>query len=288
MACPHAPIVAAIHNSRLLLRSSIDGTVLRSIQLEVAFAARCRKIKWLKSLQSGRDGPMDGEKSGPSRILLADDDTVHIFDLSDSKWHATVTGGSGSTGKIANVEFGFTKDEVLVFSDFGVKVTIWSLLTNRGVEVRDPKNPARGHSFRPVSGHLAILVRESMRDVVMVLSPVTRRLESTFPLATIDAQGLQWSPDGNWLVTSEAASAGFQVLVYTADGYLFQNYVGGQGPDTPGLGVRTVEWDSSGKFLAVQNYDNQIHLLATPSVSLAYPSSITVLKFTSSTASLYC
>ncbi|MCJ1315006.1 hypothetical protein MMC15_000320 [Xylographa vitiligo] len=264
-ACPQAPIIAAIHNSRLLLRSSIDGSVLRSIQLGVAFAAQCRRIKWFKSLQRERNEHIGEDQSTPSRILLADDETVHIFDLSDPKWQATVSYGSGSTGKIANVEFGFTKDEVIVFSDFGLKVTIWSLLTNRGVEVRDPKNSSCGHSFRPSSGHLAILVRETMRDVVMVLSPVTRRVENTFSLTTVDAQGLEWSPDGNWLVAWEAASAGCHVLVYTADGYLFKNYFAGQSPDTPGLGVRTVEWSFSGKFLAVTNCDNQVHLLAARS-----------------------
>ncbi|MCJ1434369.1 hypothetical protein MMC27_003737 [Xylographa pallens] len=281
-ACPNAPIIAALYNSRLLLRSSIDGIVLRSIQLEVAFATRCRKIRWFKSLKRARNGSISGEQSIPSRILLADDDTVHIFDLSDPKWQATVAGGSGGTGKIANAEFGFTKDEVIVFSDFGLKVTIWSLLTNRGVEIRDPKNRSRGHSFRPSSGHLAILVRETMSDVVMVLSPVTRRLENTFSLATVDAQGLEWSPDGNWLVTWEAASAGFHVLVYTADGYLYKNYFGGQRPDTPGLGVRTVEWASSGKFLAVKDYENQVHLLATRSFNC-----ITILLHTGTINSLH-
>ena len=198
-----------------------------------------------------------------------------------------MTGGSGGTGNITNVEFGFTKDEIIVFSDFGLKATIWSLLTKRGVEVRDPKNPCRGHSFRPSSGHLAVLVRETMRDVVMVLSPVIQRLENIFSLATVDAQGLEWSPDGNWLVTWEAASAGFHVLVYTADGNLFKNYFGGQRPDTPGLGVRTVEWDHSGKHLAVKDYENQIHLLATRSVSFAYPSRFMILKVTSLTVSLF-
>ncbi|MCJ1283050.1 hypothetical protein MMC26_002377 [Xylographa opegraphella] len=216
-----------------------------------------------------------------SRILLADDETVHIFDLSDPKWQATVTGGSGHTGKIANVEFGFTKDEVIVFSDFGLKVTIWSLLINRGVEVRDPKGPSHGHSFRPNSGHLAILVRENVRDVSMVLSPVTRRLENSFPLTTIDAQGLEWSPDGNWLIAWEAASAGFHILVYTADGCLFKNYLGGHGPDTPMLGTRTVKWDSSGKFLAAKDHDNQIHLLAAPSFNciaiVSHPETISSL-----------
>ncbi|MCJ1387401.1 hypothetical protein MMC18_000244 [Xylographa bjoerkii] len=262
-ACPHAPVIAALHNSRLLLRSSIDGTILRSFQLDTVFAARCRRIKWFKLLQRDRAIPNEGVQSIPLRLLLSDEETVYVFDLSDPKWHATINGAARDIGKIVNVDFGYTKDEVVVFSDFGLKVIIWSLLTNRGVEVRDPKFSYRGHSFRSISGHVAILARETMKDAVMVLAPATRKLASTFSLATVDAQGLEWSPDGRWLVTWEAASAGFHVLLYTADGHLFKNYFGGQDPNIPGLGVRTVEWDPGGKFLAVGSYDSKIHLLST-------------------------
>ena len=229
-----------------------------------------------------------GVHTKSSRLLLADDETIHIFDFSDPKWQATVPGASAGTPKLANVEFGYSEDEVVVFSEFGVKVTIWSLLTNRGVEIRDPKFPFRGHSFRPDSGHLAILTRETVKDAVIVLAPITRKLENSFSLATVDAQGIEWSPDGRWLITWEAASGGFHALIYTADGYLFKNYFGGQGAETPGLGIRTVAWEPSGKFLAIGGYDNQVHLLSTQNVSFPYLASIIILTISSSNAPPSC
>ena len=205
------------------------------------------------------------------RLLLASDDKVHVLDASDPKWHATINHASGDAGRLANVDFGSTSDEILVFSDFGIRVTIWSLLTSRGVEIKDPKFSTRGYSFRPRTGHLAILTRETTKDVVMVLAPGTRELVHSFALGTVDAQGLKWSPDGRWLVTWEVASAGYNVLLYTPDGHLYTTYSGGQDLDHPGLGVRNVEWDPSGRFLAVASYENHVTLLSTTTVSVPAP-----------------
>lgn len=199
--------------------------------------------------------------------MIADEDTIHVYDTGDAHWHAEIRGASTNTGRITNVEFGHTADEVLVFSDFGVKATIWSLNTSRGVEVRDPKFPSCGHSFRPESGHLAILTRPISRDVVMILAPFTRELVHSFTLATVDAQGLKWSPDGRWLATWDASSAGFAIYVYTADGCLFTRYTGGQNADCVGLGVRSMEWDPSGKYLIAGSHGNEITLLDAKTVS---------------------
>ena len=251
-----------------MLQSSTDGRVLRTLKLPISFSTRCKYIRWLpywaKRLQNDHD-QQDGPVSSP-RLLLVDEDTVLIYDTGDSHWHAEISGASSNTGRIANAEFGYTADEVLIFSDFSIKATIWSLNTSRGVEVRDPKFPSSGHSFRPQSGHLAILTRPMTRDVVLVIAPFTRELIHSFTLATVDAQGLQWSPDGRWLATWDASSAGFAVYVYTADGYLFKRYNGGQDADHIGLGVRRIEWEPSGKYLIVGSYENEITLLDTKTV----------------------
>ena len=251
-----------------MLRSSIDGRVLRTIKLPNGFSTRCKPIRWLpgwvKGIQNNHDQQC-GTLSSP-RLLLADEDIILIYNTGDSQWHAEISGASSNTGRIANAEFGYTADEVLVFSDFGIKATIWSLNTSRGVEVRDPKYPSSGHSFRPQSGHLAILTRPMTRDVVMILSPSTRELVHSITLATVDAQGLRWSPDGRWLATWDAPSAGFAVYVYTADGCLFTKYMGGQDADCIGLGVRRIEWETSGKYLIVGSLENEITLLDTKTV----------------------
>lgn len=66
-----------------------------------------------------RSGIDNSEEEGrhTQRILLADDETIQVFDVNDEKWTATISQGFGG---IKNVEFGRNADEVIVFSDFQV------------------------------------------------------------------------------------------------------------------------------------------------------------------------
>ena len=169
------------------------------------------------------------------------------------------------------MEFGQNLDEVLVFSDFGLKLMIWSLITtstNRGVEIHDPKFANGGHSIRPSTGHLAILTRPETHDVIVLLAPRTHELVKSFISQTVDAQGLKWSPDGRWLTTWEAARMGYTVLIYTADGHMFKSYHGGQDGDKIGLGISCVEWDPIGNYLAIGSCDGCVTLLRKSTVSI--------------------
>ena len=242
--------------------------MLRTILLDNDFAARCTHLRWLprRELQSEVENGNQRDSPFQLRFLIADDDKIHVYDATDAQWHAAINGASSTMGKIANVEFGYKPDEVLVFSDFSTKVTIWSLKSSRGVEIRDPKFSRRGHCFRPRTGHLAMLTRPDTRDVVVLLAPRTHGLVHSFVLATVDAQGLKWSPDGRWLAIWEAASAGYMVFIYTADGHLFKTYHGGQDTENVGLGIKGVEWDPTGKYLAVGTYDDQVTLLYASTV----------------------
>jgi hypothetical protein len=86
-----------------------------------------------------RSGIDNSEEEGivTQRVLLADDETILVFDVKDEKWTAKINPGFGG---IKNVEFGRNADEVVVFSDFQVccpksaPVTEWKLI--------------RGHSSR--------------------------------------------------------------------------------------------------------------------------------------------
>jgi WD40 repeat protein len=275
-ACPHAEIVATLHQAQILLHSSVDGRVLRSIPLDAGFAKACKTIRWFQG--SGL------ESAAPStRFLVADDDNIHVYDLHDSKWHAGITGAASNTGRIANVEFGATQDEVLVFADFGLKLTIWSLATGKGVEVRDPKFPRGGHSLRR-SGHVAVLTRAAAKDSLVLLNPGSGELVSSFESATLDAQGVEWSPDGKWLAVVDAQSAGCRLLVYTASGTLFKTWSGNESLDNPSLGIRKAVWHPKGEYLAVAMDDGHVTLLAsttfTALASLVHSSTITATKAT--------
>lgn len=206
-----------------------------------------------------------------SRILLADDMTVLVWDTDDSQWHSVVNGGCGNL-KIAYVCFGYNADEIMLFSVSGIKVVIWSCATNRALaEIRDPKYPTTCYDLRPRTGHLAILTRASGHDTLLILSPKSQELVGSVNLTTVDAQGIKWSSDGRWLAIWDISSMGFKVLIHTADGHLYKTYTGGQDADNIGLGVKMLKWSPNSNFLATGDCNQRLILLPTSFVSKSPP-----------------
>ncbi|KAK5153030.1 hypothetical protein LTR04_006286 [Oleoguttula sp. CCFEE 6159] len=187
-------------------------------------------------------------------------------------------------GKIVNAEFGGTRNEVLLFSEFGARVTVWNVDSGRSVEIRDPKftKQGRGWDYRPVSScgssgnsMFALLSRAGAQDVVTLHASATYQVLKTTVLPTVDAQGLKWSPDGKWFAVWEAASAGYSILIYTADGHVYRTYSGeGVEADVQGLGIKSVEWSPRGDFLAVGGYQLAPQPISPPTASIAAPSSV--------------
>jgi len=219
--------------------------------------------------QSNSDHRAVIEAVSPLRILLADEDTIRVWDIRDTEWSATINNAGGSIGKPANIEYGRDDDEVLIFYDFGIKVKIWSLSTSRSVEIRDPKLTAKGHGYRPRTGHFALLTRPAAHDIITLHAPRSYKLIDSFTVATVDAQGLKWSPDGRWLAVWDSASSGYKVFIYTPDGHLYRTYTGDRENGFNGLGVKIIEWSPQGKYLAIGGHDNRITLLSTTTVGLA-------------------
>lgn len=211
---------------------------------------------------------MNGKSpSVSSRILLANGDTVMVWDIDDTQWSAVINAATSNLGEVARVCFGFTANEILVFSGFGIKVTIWSLATSRGFEIKDPKALPTCYDYRRRTGHLAILTRDSAHDTLMLLAPGTYEPIRSVELTTVDAQGVKWSPDGRWIVVWDAASMGYKVSIYTADGQLFKTYSGSQDADKIGMGVKTLKWSPLNSTLNIGGFDQRIVLLQRNTVS---------------------
>jgi WD40 repeat protein len=171
-------------------------------------------------------------------------------------------------GKIINVEFGRTANEVLCFAEFGSRTTVWNVKSGRSVEIRDPKfSASRGYGFRPSTGLFALLSRPGPQDVLTLHAPETYFVVKTVTLPSIDAQGIKWSPDGRWIAVWDTASVGFRVYIFTTDGNLYRVYQGDVGDDGLGLGVKSVEWSPKGDYLALGGHDRRVVLLSTRTVS---------------------
>ena len=208
-----------------------------------------------------------------NRILVFDEDTTRVYDLRDEKWSAVIGNGSGGMGKNIHVEFGASEDEVLVFSDFAACVKIWCLKTGRAVEIRDPKysgKEGKGWGYRPTSRQsvLALLCRTSGIDVLLLLAACTYEVLARTELPTTDAADIKWSRDGRWLAIWDAASAGYKLLVYTADGHLYRTLSCEPSPDVDTwgiqpLGIKSLHWLPGNARLAVSTYDSRVRILST-------------------------
>lgn len=269
---PDGSLVAAVLQSQLVLRSTIDDQIILSCSLPRVNSNQYRHLRL-----SGH--PALAAVDSPLRILVANDDTIHVFEVESPQWKAVINGAAGNVGKIAHVDFGANEDEVVVFSEYGFKATIWSLVTSRGVEVRDPRIGSRCHDYRPKTKHWAILTRELARDSLLILAPGTHDVLENVELPTVDAQGVKWSPDGLWLAIWDTASSGYRILIYTADGHLFKTYAGGQTMDEIGLGIKNIAWDPHGKNLAIGDYDDRVTILANTSVRALKSSTFILLTF---------
>ncbi|KAH7080890.1 hypothetical protein FB567DRAFT_115057 [Paraphoma chrysanthemicola] len=282
---PTAAHIACLNGARLQIRCLTTFEIIRSIPIPTSHDARNSRLAWsppagsfYSSTDSESTPPRRSTALKSNRVLLFDDSTSRVYDLRDEKWSATISNGSGGMGKNVHVEFGATEDEVLVWSDFAACLKVWCLRTGRSVEIRDPKfsgKEGRGWGYRPTNDArhgkgkvLAMLCRTSGVDVLMLLSARTYTVISRVELPTTDAAGLKWSRDGRWLAIWDAASAGYRLQIYTADGNLYRTITREPTDDIDtwgieGLGIKSVEWIPGNEKLAVGGWDRRVRILST-------------------------
>jgi hypothetical protein len=199
-----------------------------------------------------------------------------VFSTQNPNFSANINHPTSGTTKATFVCFGANDDEILVFSDFGLKLSIFNLSTQRSVDINSPKFynagvAANGFSYRPVTSNLALLTRSGGKDVVSIHAKDTLDVRRSWWPDTIDAHGICWSADGRWLVVWESSSQGHKILVYTADGHLFKTWNGPvpiseEDSDIAlGAGIKVFDWSRNGAFVAVGDYSRRVTILSAPS-----------------------
>ena len=265
---PDGKFVATILRHELILRNSHNNEILHTFALPRNEDEDYQCIRWSGSEINGTQFEEVNKETTqrPQRLLIASNHTIRVFEAGNSTWKAVINGACTGVGKITSVSFGADKAEIIVFSDFGVKATIWSLITCRGAEIRDPKPGRHSYDYRLRSGHLAILTRAAAHDTLMLLEPKSHEVVKSVEIPTIDAQGIKWSPDGRWLAIWDTASSGYRMFIFTADGNLFRSFNGGQDFHNVGLGIKTVSWHPNSTYLAIGDFNDRITLLVKDKV----------------------
>ncbi|OBT76299.1 hypothetical protein VF21_03347 [Pseudogymnoascus sp. 05NY08] len=261
---PDGAYIATIIQAKLIIRTTRSLQATRATPLPAAFSTSISNFIWSPSSQ---------------RILVSSDNTVRVFSAITPQYSATIASPTSETTKAVYISFGASHDEVIVFSDFGLKLTIFNLTTSTSIDIPAPKlflpgNAAKGYGYRPRTQQLALLSRGSGKDVISLHSKETYKVFRSWNPDTIDAQALSWSPDGKWLAVIESAAQGHRILFYTADGHLFKAWTGPRPAADEkdidcGAGVKTIEWSVDGRQLAVGDYSQRVTILSTANFSEA-------------------
>lgn len=224
-----------------------------------------------------------------SKFLVSTADQLDVFAaFRRSKFHATVRNYTSVSGKPSLIQFGARDTEVLIWSSSGLKLVVIDVCNSGAIEIASPKfhqatSASRGLSLRPGTGHLALLARSGGRDIVSLHHPVDRQVLRSWYPETLDAQGLVWTPDGQWLLLWESAAQGHRLLLYTADGQHFRTITASnllKGPDADlELGIKTCQLSPNAELCAIGDYSRDVTILHTQSwrahLKLSHPATIT-------------
>ena len=269
---PDGQYLASLHGNHLIVRD-LQAGYSQSHALPASYKNRWMVWHTPRSADIG----LSEESSLPTascssyrRLLIADEVNVRVFDALDPQWKAVIKGAAGIAAHIANIAFGRDHDQIMVFSSFGLRVMIWSLITSRGAEIKDPKSLRRAYDIRPQSAHLALLTRPSAHDCLVLLDTKTNEVYRNIDVATTDAQGIRWSPDGRWLAIQDTTSAGYKILIYTTDGHLFKVLQGGQDDENVGLGAKNMMWSPNAQLLAVGDAEERVILYNSTTVRFVF------------------
>ncbi|KXJ94237.1 WD40 domain-containing protein [Microdochium bolleyi] len=256
---PDGELVATLLPSSIAVRQAQSLQLAHTIRLPAGLSGGIIAFAWSPS---------------SSRILVAVFDQVHVFSvLPNDNYHAAIRLATSSVAKPTLVTFGATDHEIFVFSTHGIKLLIFNLLSSSTVEIGNPKfyttaTAARGFSLRPSTKHLALLTRTAGKDLISIHPQGNRELKRSWTVETVDAQGLLWTPDGNWLLVWESAAHGHKLLYYTSDGHLFKEWHGPKAKPGDidlqlGAGIGLLKISINGDLVAIADSSRSVTILTT-------------------------
>ncbi|KAG8219715.1 hypothetical protein J3R82DRAFT_683 [Butyriboletus roseoflavus] len=180
---------------------------------------------------------------------------VQIFKLRDETWTARIeTGAEG----LVKAEWAPDGRNILCFSEWGLRVTIWSIATGSATYIQFPIHPDKGYAFRADARYFVLAERHRSKDTLGIYDVSDSfKLVRHFPLPTTNLSSLALSPTGGYVAVWEGILE-YKISILSLAGDVQGTF--SPSPD-PGFGVRSVAWHPSGMFLAIGGWDDKVHIL---------------------------
>ncbi|KAG2369449.1 WD repeat-containing protein 8 [Suillus spraguei] len=180
---------------------------------------------------------------------------VEVFKLRDENRNARIEAGVEG---LVKAEWAPDGRHILCFSQWGLRVTIWSLVTGDATYIQFPIHPDRGYAFRSDSRYFVLAERHRSKDAMGVYDTTDcYKLVRHFPVPTSNLSSLALSPTGNHVAIWEGILE-YKLYILSLAGDVQGTF---SPKPNPGFGVRNAAWHPTGLFLAVAGWDDKIHIL---------------------------
>ncbi|KAG0148607.1 hypothetical protein CROQUDRAFT_41175 [Cronartium quercuum f. sp. fusiforme G11] len=141
-------------------------------------------------------------------------------------------GAEGVAAGEKAVRWGPGNDCLMVWSDWGLRITIWPLTSTQPqpVQLHHPKHgPHLGSTFSSDSHYFALICRQpgQTRDQVAIYDTLGWACVSLFelPADLVDVAHIRWSPCGRYLALVESALFNYRVEIRTPTGVKVGEYL---------------------------------------------------------------
>jgi len=212
---------------------------------------------------------------------------VSVYKLQDEDWNSRIEAGVEGLSRAEWAPDGRT---IMCFSDWGLRVTMWSLVTGTATYIQFPKYPDKGWTFRPDGRYFVLAERHKSKDTIGVydaahsfkivrvkhlfcdLRQSAHSSGSTSPsqhphcLLSRCPPRAPSSPSGKatlrfdrylaHLILSQPPFQ-YKLIIVTLAGDQLATFTPAV---DPGLGIRTVAWHRTGAYLAVGGWDEKVCL----------------------------
>ncbi|RYG66378.1 WD40 repeat domain-containing protein, partial [archaeon] len=185
---------------------------------------------------------------------------IQVFSVEDSEWKCRIN--ENSTVGIVSATWAPNSRMILTESDFGIQMSLWSLVDGTQSVMSLPKPPQKQyrsvyHAFSPCSQYLSIVHRVDLQDTIAVYSMLPAAELSRFKAKSNDINTIAYAPSGH-IVTADSPLV-YKLHVYTPAGDCVCTFE----PYQHALGIKLLR--CQGAVLAIGSFDQKVRLLSSGS-----------------------
>ena len=175
-----------------------------------------------------------------------------IRSISNPKWTCTI---NESQSGIINCLWTPDSRKVILFNDFNVRMSIWSLVDKSTVYINSPKYNDKCINFSEKGNFMALGERQSGKDFIGIYFTGDFSLVSHFQVATFDMCDILWTKDATSLIVIDTPLE-VKFLVYSPTGNLIFTCE----PYLYGLGIEIAKLSNNSHTLGLGFNDGMIRL----------------------------